>query len=268
MIIVPRPKEEQSETVALFISDLHLDKMRIRTTEAFFDFLQRHAVNAQRLYFLGDLFEYWAGDDDLAEPYNTQVVKKIREVSDSGVKIFWIAGNRDFLAGEEFFRAAGVTSLPDPFVADIAGQRIALTHGDAQCTGDVSYSNFRKMVRQPDWQIEFLTMPLAQRKAIIEKMRVTSQQEQRTKAYELMDVNASAIQSLFKDTRTSILIHGHTHLPATHRYGEPSGHSLARFVLPDWENDDEPRYHRGGWLALLSDGTIRRFNFDAKELSC
>ena len=122
--------------VALFISDLHLQESHPRTTEAFFRFLADHAAAARELYLLGDLFEYWAGDDDLASPFHQTIIRAIRDVANGGVAVFWMAGNRDFLVGQGFADAAGLTLLAEPHVATIAGRRIALVHGDAQCTAE------------------------------------------------------------------------------------------------------------------------------------
>jgi len=251
--------EAQSKPIALFVSDVHLQASLPQTTRAFLDFLQRHASLAQELYLLGDMFEYWAGDDDLSTPYNTAVATVIRQVSDNGVRVFWIGGNRDFLLGEEFAKATGITILPDPFIVNIANQRIVLTHGDAQCTDDHGYMAFRAQVRQPEWQEQFLAMPLARRKAIIEGMRTNSRDAQRDKPYEIMDVNSEAIASLYSGTDTSIMIHGHTHRPATHRYQDDTRTRL-RHVLPDWDCDVEPP--RGGWLAIYEDGSFRRFTYN------
>lgn len=243
------------DPIALFVSDVHLHAVLPRTSEAFFALLRQRAMKAQQLYLLGDLFEYWAGDDDIATPYNRQVVNEIKNVSDAGVAIFWIAGNRDFLVGEGFAKAIGATLLPDPFVATIAGQKIALAHGDAQCTDDVAYIAFRAQIRTQDWQQKFLAMPLAQRKAVIDGMRNGSREALRAKSYDIMDVNAAAIQSLFESTGASTIIHGHTHRPARHEYQE-NGNSRIRYVLPDWDCDAEPP--RGGWIELGADGEIRR----------
>jgi UDP-2,3-diacylglucosamine hydrolase len=253
-------QKAQPETVALFVSDVHLHASLPRTTAAFFDFLRRQATHARQLYLLGDLFEYWAGDDDVIEPYNGQVINALRRVSDAGVAVFWMAGNRDFLVGEEFAKAAGATLLPDPVVVTVAGQRITLTHGDAQCTDDVAYMAFRERVRQPDWQQEFLAMPLARRKAVIAELRTGSREAQRTKSYDIMDVNAAAIASLFDSTGTSMMIHGHTHRPARHEHAG----DCVRHVLPDWDCDtDTPR---GGWLAIDAAGAIKRYGVDGAEL--
>ncbi|HEV7616862.1 MAG TPA: UDP-2,3-diacylglucosamine diphosphatase [Burkholderiaceae bacterium] len=256
-------KTAQSEPVALFVSDLHLQEALPRTTQAFFAFLRNHAMKARQLYVLGDLFEYWAGDDDIATPCNRQVADAIRQVSDAGVSVFWIAGNRDFLAGDGFAHATGATPLPDPFIATIAGQRIVLTHGDAQCTDDAAYMAFRAQVRQPGWQQAFLAQPLAQRKKIIEGVRSESRRAQHNKSYDIMDVNTGAIASLFDATDSSIMIHGHTHRPARHENRDGAGTRI-RYVLPDWDCDVEPA--RGGWVAIGSDGVIRRYAIDGIEL--
>lgn len=254
----------QPETVALFVSDVHLHESLPKTTQAFLDFLQNHARHARQLYLLGDLFEYWAGDDDLDSPCNRQVAHALRALSDAGVALFWIAGNRDFLAGEAFAQATGATLLPDPYVTTIAGRRLALAHGDALCTDDTGYMAFRAQVRQPQWQREFLAMPLEKRKTIITGMRDQSRAAQREKSYEIMDVNAAAVDALFDATGSGMLIHGHTHRPARHHHPAQEGERL-RYVLPDWDCDtDAPR---GGWIALTADGTVRRIGLDGKELA-
>ena len=244
-----------ARALALFISDLHLQESHPRTAEAFFRFLGEHAAHAEQLYLLGDIFEYWAGDDDLDAPFNALVVNALRALADRGLAIFWMAGNRDFLVGAGFARAAGVTLLPEPHVAVIGGQRIALVHGDAECTLDTKYMEFRAMVRQPAWQAQFLALPLAQRKQIIAGLREGSREAHTGKAYEIMDVTPDAVEALFDATGTDLLIHGHTHRPALHRHGDKR-----RYVLPDWELDDEPA--RGGWIAVDAHGAVVQHGLD------
>lgn len=249
------PQKAQPHPVALFVSDVHLQPSLPLTTQAFLSFLRIYASQAECLYLMGDLFEYWAGDDDIPTPYNQQVVDALRETSNAGTRVFWLAGNRDFLVGSEFAKAAGLALLPDPFVTTLADQRIVLTHGDAQCTDDEGYMKFRAMVRQPEWRQKFLAMPLAQRKSIIDGMREGSREAQRDKPY--TDVNAAAIIALFEETGASVMIHGHTHRPAKHIQTAGST-SRVRFVLPDWDCDTEVA--RGGWLALNADGSFSHFD--------
>jgi UDP-2,3-diacylglucosamine hydrolase len=246
-------------TIALFISDLHLQESHPRTAAAFFRFLEERAMAARELYVLGDLFEYWAGDDDLDSPFHKSIIDAIRAVSAAGVAVYWIAGNRDFLVGERFAQAAGLTLLSEPHVATIAGQRIALVHGDAECTADLKYMAFRAQVRDPEWQRQFLALPLAQRKGIIAGLREGSREAHGSKTMEIMDVTAEAIEALHASTGADVLIHGHTHRPALHRMG-----NQRRYVLPDWELEAEPP--RGGWIAIDSAGAITRHGLEGQLL--
>lgn len=261
----------QPETVALFVSDLHLQPALPRTTQAFLDFLRQPARHAQQLYLLGDLFEAWVGDDDLATPFNRRIVDAIRAVADSGVAVYWIAGNRDFLVGPEFAAAAGLTRLSDPFVARFettagagkGAQSIVLSHGDTLCTDDLGYMEFRSKVRAPAWQQAFLALSLVQRRAIGAELRDGSRAEQRLKPAEIMDVNRTAVAALFAASGTAVMIHGHTHRPARHAYDSATGPQI-RYVLPDWDCDTTPA--RGGWIALDALGILHRFDINGTEL--
>ena len=244
-----------ARTAALFISDLHLQESHPQTAEAFFRFLDAQAAHTRQLYLLGDIFEYWAGDDDLDTPFHARVIAALRALSEAGVELFWMAGNRDFLVGGGFAAAAGLRLLEEPYVASIAGQRIALVHGDAECTLDTKYMEFRAMVRDKKWQAQFLAMPLAQRKQIIAGLREGSREAHTTKSYETMDVTPDAIEAVFEATGAEVLIHGHTHRPALHLHGVKR-----RYVLPDWELDAQPP--RGGWIAVDDHGAMTRHGVD------
>jgi UDP-2,3-diacylglucosamine hydrolase len=250
-----------ARTLALFISDLHLQESHPRTAEAFFAFLAERASQAEALYLLGDIFEYWAGDDDLATPFHQRIVAALRTLSDHGVAVYWMAGNRDFLVGQGFAEAAGLTLLPDPTVITIGGQQIALVHGDAQCTDDLKYMAFRAQVRDPAWQQQFLAMPLTQRKAIIAGLREGSRQAHGEKSYEIMDVTAEAVSALHEATQADVIIHGHTHRPALH-LDQATGRR--RYVLPDWELDTE--HVRGGWIAIDGLGRLTRHDLHGQVL--
>ena len=224
--------------------------------------MRNRALQAQQLYLLGDLFEAWPGDDDLTTPWNQTIVRAIRAVSDAGVKVFWIGGNRDFLIGSKFASAAGLTLLSDVHVLVINGQRIVLAHGDAQCTNDRSYMAFRAKTHNLFLQKLFLSLPLALRKMIVDGVRNKSRKSKQGKQEMTMDVSPQAIDALFVATGTSMMIHGHTHLPARH---DSSDGKRIRYVLPDWECEYKPE--RGGWIALFSDRSIRRFDIKGRMIT-
>lgn len=248
-------QKAQPATVALFVSDIHLSPALPATTETFLGFLDKHAAFTEHLYLLGDIFEYWAGDDDADDPFHQRIIAALRALADAGVKLYWIGGNRDFLVGEGFAAAAGLRLLPDPYIAELCGLRMVLTHGDACCTDDAAYMAFRNQIRDTEWQRQFLAKPLEQRKQIVEAMRMRSKEAQRGKPMDIMDVNPQAIASLFKASEATVMIHGHTHRPALHS-ADLDGRECLRYVLPDWECEGEKK--RGGWLALSRDGHLQR----------
>jgi UDP-2,3-diacylglucosamine hydrolase len=230
----------------LFISDLHLCPSRPQIGRLFFEFLSGPAREADALYILGDLFEYWAGDDDLGDPFNASICAALRSLSGAGVPLAFMSGNRDFLAGEAFAREAGLRILPEPALVEVAGTATLLMHGDTLCTDDAAYQAFRAEVRSSEWRQAFLALPLLQRKAQIEALRRESEAQKRIKPMDIMDANPDAVLQGLTFHRCTRLIHGHTHRPALHRL-QIEGRACERWVLPDW-------YEKGGYLSCDEDG--------------
>ncbi len=231
---------------SLFVSDLHLSPERPQTTRAFEGFARCTAPRADALYILGDLFDYWAGDDDLADPHHAAVANTLAELSRSGTAVFLMHGNRDFLMAEGFARAAHARLIPDPTLIDLYGTPTLLMHGDTLCTGDTAYLAFRARVRQPAWQTEFLARPLAWRKAEIEALRRRSETDKPLKATVEIDVHPDAVAAVLREHGYPRLIHGHTHRPARplHRV---DGRDCERCVLDSW-------YDRGSYLRCDAAG--------------
>lgn len=219
---------------SLFISDLHLCAEKPHTTQLFQHFVRHTAPQAEALYILGDLFEYWAGDDDLDTEFHRNITAALHELSEQGTRVFIMRGNRDFLMQGKLASACGATLLADPTLLDLYGTPTLLSHGDALCTDDAAYQDFRRQVRDATWQQQFLALPLAQRKAHIEQLRAKSEVEKQHKAMDIMDVNLLAVQKLLQEHNYPRLIHGHTHRPAHHLY-HVEGHCYDRWVLGDWD---------------------------------
>ena len=217
----------------LFISDLHLSEAEPHITQLLLNFLSDTAPQAEALYILGDLFEYWAGDDDRSTPFHQEIINAISTLSKQDTPVFIMHGNRDFLMGAEFAYACHATILADPTVIDLYGTPTLLTHGDALCTDDVQYQAFRQQVRQADWRNNFLAQPLSQRKAQIEQLRKMSEDQKQSKAMEIMDVNFDAVAELFRSNNYPRMIHGHTHRQKHHQH-EVDEKKCDRWVLGDW----------------------------------
>ncbi len=230
---------------SIFVSDLHLCPTRPAINRIFFDFLGAPAAQAEALYILGDLFEYWAGDDD-DDPFNATVSAALRELAGRGVALYLMHGNRDFLIGSRFSTTCGATLLPDPTRLDLYGTSTLLMHGDTLCTDDLEYQTFRLQVRNPDFQREFLAQPLAKRKRKIENMRAASEATKKIKPEAIMDVTAAAVETQLRIHAYPRLIHGHTHRPAIHHH-TVDGRRCERWVLADW-------YTSGSYLHCDAQG--------------
>ena len=231
----------------LFISDLHLTGERPEANERFFRFLNEEAAGAHTLCVLGDLFEYWIGDDELdasdGDPLARDAAHALRELTDSGVAVHLMHGNRDFLIGRGFAATTGVSILDDPTVLPVAGVPTLLMHGDTLCTDDHDYQAWRRTARSQEWQRQFLAASLAERRTRILQMREKSREVVAAKPAEIMDVNAGAVRDAFRRHDVRRLIHGHTHRSAHHRI-EVNGARCERWVLPDWYGEN------GGYLAV------------------
>jgi len=231
---------------ALFISDLHLSAERPAINATFFDFADREARSAGKLYILGDLFDYWIGDDDLADPLCTQVATALAAVAQSGCSVHVMHGNRDFLIRERFCAAAGATLIADPTIIELGEIRTLLLHGDTLCLDDPDYQAFRAKVRAPAWQEAMLAKPIETRRAIARGLRTDSRTSQQSKSEEIMDVADRAVVNAFRRYDCERMIHGHTHRPARHEH-LVDGRMRERWVLADW-------YARGSYLRVDASG--------------
>lgn len=230
----------------LLISDLHLEEAFPARTQAFLDFLHRETPSASALYILGDFFNVWLGDDD-DRPLKDLITQTLREQATAGLGIFLLHGNRDFLLGQHFADAAGASLIEEPYLLEHLGQRYLLLHGDVLCTRDSDYMNFRAMVRNPQWQQEFLARPLAERRAFAAQARATSKSMNSNKAADIMDVTPQEVLRLLEHYGVTLMIHGHTHRPAIHEVSADTRH-CHRIVLGDWD--------QFGWYVSLEGGAL------------
>lgn len=212
---------------ALIISDLHLCSERPETAKLLIYFLQKMATLSERLYILGDFFEFWAGDDT-ADDFHLNIANHLKTLSETGVKIFIMPGNRDLLIGEQFCQHAGATYIADPNVIELAGQKILLAHGDAYCTDDLAYMRYRRWVTKPWLQKIFLCLPKWLRLNLAKQIRKASQKSHKNRAMPT-DVNLHAIKNALREHHVKTIIHGHTHRFAKHQFNDKQ-----RFVLGDW----------------------------------
>ncbi len=224
----------------LFISDLHLSPKTPEILEQFRCFLEQTAPLAQSVYILGDLFDAWIGDDD-PSPFAARVRQMLHNAS-RRTSLFFQHGNRDFLLGETFCRAAGLELLPEEHVVQIGGKPILLLHGDQLCTDDKDYQQARKLFRSPQFKAQALALSIPERIRKAEEIRQLSGEATAEKPADIMDVNQQAVEDMMRKHGVLRLVHGHTHRPASHQF-QLAGQAAERIVLSDWRADGSTVLH-------------------------
>ncbi len=242
----------------LFISDLHLDQSAPKVTAAFFHFLKHDAPKADALYILGDFFELWVGDDDRTE-FNQGIIKRLAEFCESGIPVYLMHGNRDFLIGKKFLQSCGVTLIKDPTIINLYGERIYLTHGDSLCTLDIKHQKFRKLTGNRFYRAAALKFPLSMRRKYGRVFREKSKQQNRINANEIIDVAEEEVQRVMAEHEVQKMIHGHTHRPNIHQI-QINHQPATRIVLGAW-------YSAGNLLRHCDDGQYSLEALPFKEIA-
>ena len=245
----------------VFISDLHLtpdNPELIDHFERFFENLL--SKGTKRLFILGDLFEYWLGDDSSGYLGQDTFEQQLRQVSDAGIDTFLIHGNRDFLLGQAFCTRTGCKLLTEPYLLNHAGNRTLLLHGDSLCVDDIEHQRFRKMVRSPEWQRSFLERSIVDRNQLALQVRYRSEQGKSLKPMDIMDVNDQAVAHELDKAAARTMIHGHTHRPGIHRTHRSDGSLAFRVVLGDWSQGPSYAELKVGHLTLYHAGSCQEID--------
>ncbi len=232
-----------------FISDLHLSAERPSSISLFCDFMQKSGCQLKEIYILGDLFDYWVGDDGTESLGFSPVEQALKQTTNGGTKIFFIAGNRDFLVGRAFSERTGVKILEDKTVLELYGQRVMIAHGDQFCIDDTAYMKAREHFLNPDWQQAVLQTSIEDRINEAMNMRTESEHTKSVKTEEIMDVNQAEIVRIFKEYDLDLMIHGHTHRPYVHQL-EIDGKTCRRYVLGEWKRERSVIYANQGKYYL------------------
>ena len=238
----------------LFISDLHLSPALPEITDCFVRFMREEAIHADALYVLGDLFDFWIGDDDRSD-FANQIRSEFQFLTSCGVSCYFTQGNRDFLVGKRFAKETGVTLLGDETVIELYDKKAVILHGDTLCTDDLEYLKFRQTVHQPWLQKIFNRIPLFIKKKIINKVQTDIRSDKQHKSLDIMDVTQSEVESVMEKHQVELMIHGHTHRPNIHTF-QSSDKQKTRIVLGDW-------YTQGSVLVFTKESftlEVRQFN--------
>ncbi len=233
-LLSKRLKSLLESNATIFISDLHLSAHDEALQNLFFQFLQGPALTAQNIYILGDLFDVWVGND-LQTTFHDKIACAFKALADKGIKLYFMAGNRDFLLQGDFLKKAQIQKLPDPCMIQLHGKPFLLTHGDKLCSQDIAYQRYRKFAQHPITKALFLLLPKKTRANIANKLRAKSQQYQQKQKLDILDVCPQTVMDVMTEHNVKYLLHGHVHRPKFHTL-EICNQNLLRFVLGDWHH--------------------------------
>jgi UDP-2,3-diacylglucosamine hydrolase len=235
--------------VTLFISDLHLCAERPQKLALLKKLLRGPAKNADSLYILGDLFEAWAGDDDITPPHE-EIINELADYTKSGSKLYIMRGNRDYLISQKFADKTGGQLLDDETPITLNGEKVLLMHGDTLCMEDVKYQIFRGIVNNAYSRNIFMCFPYSLRTRVWHKIRSATKKSAQKKSEYLIDVSQDAVEKVMKKHDVLFLIHGHTHRQAVHEF-KLDGKDATRIVLGDWIQEDSVLVSNKDGFSLL-----------------
>jgi UDP-2,3-diacylglucosamine hydrolase len=237
-------KNHANIETTLIIADLHLTSNNAGKYQLFKKFCQTRALKASQVFILGDLFNTWLGDD-LSTAHYQKILLILKDLS-AQTKVFIMAGNRDFLLGDEFTRQTGCKLINSPYLLTAHKRQYVLIHGDELCTDDHSYQRMKAILRHPITHFIYFSLPKKWRLKFSGELRQKSVNAQHYKSSKIMDVNADSVKMLMKKYPYTDLIHGHTHRLNTH-----FEKAFTRYVLGDWSDTQGNAIELNGELNRL-----------------
>jgi UDP-2,3-diacylglucosamine hydrolase len=136
-----------------FISDAHLGEhghlLEVRKEERLIAFLQHIATDAEVLYVVGDLFDFWFEYKHAVPAKHHRVLHRLAQLIAGGTRVVYVAGNHDFWLGDFFVREVGMEISREPLAVEHQGRRLYIAHGDGMAQKDRGYRLLKKILRHP-----------------------------------------------------------------------------------------------------------------------
>jgi len=206
-----------------FFSDVHIGASEVvdeqDKIDRLFSLLKLIKDDGEKLYILGDLFDFWFEYKHVVPAQYHRVLHQLAGLIQGGTKIIYVAGNHDFWLGDFFVREVGMEISREPVVAEHQGLKLHIAHGDGLAQKDRGYQLLKKILRHPlnIWlyrQIHpDIGIPLA--KLASASSRAYTDQ----KALEMVVEYEQAAHKILSDGFDAVIL-GHSHYPILHHFGD------------------------------------------------
>lgn len=135
------------------LSDIHLGapnpKGSLIREKHLVRWLNEVAADAEEIYLLGDVFDFWFEYTHAVPRGYTRLLGKLAELSDQGVNIHMFTGNHDLWIKDYFPTEIGAQVYYEPIMRDFFGETYYLAHGDGLGPGDTGYKIMKKVFIHP-----------------------------------------------------------------------------------------------------------------------
>ncbi|NOX48604.1 MAG: UDP-2,3-diacylglucosamine diphosphatase [Chlorobi bacterium] len=225
-----------------FASDSHFGvpdrEQSLRRERLFIKWLDDVKQDAQEIYLMGDLFEFWFEYKTVVQKGHVRLLGKLAEITDAGIPIYFFRGNHDVWAFDYFTEELNIKIYPDTLVKEIGGKKFFLGHGDGLGKGDNGYKFLKKVFRNKlnQWFFRWLHPDIGTWLGLYwsNKSRVANVNTGLDKVNQegLDRITGFCREELKTRPDIDYFVFGHIHQPAEIRLNEKSTY----YSIGDWIN--------------------------------
>jgi len=204
-----------------FASDQHFGaptpkESKVRE-ERFIRWLNQIKEDAQVLFLMGDLFDFWHEWKYVVPKGYIRVLGKIAELKDAGIEIYFFVGNHDLWMKNYFEEELGIPVFFDKQYYNVDGKKFLLAHGDGLGPGDKGYKRMKKVFTNPlaQWAFRWVHPDIAMKLAIYlsTKNKMISGEDDKAFLGEDKEFLILYAKEKLKKEEIDYFVFGHRHLP-------------------------------------------------------
>ena len=136
-----------------FASDQHFGaptaELSFPREQKFVAWLDAVKKDAEAIFLLGDLFDFWFEYTTVVPKGFIRVLGKLAEIRDSGIPIYFFVGNHDLWMSDYFDKELNIPVYHTPQTFVFNDKKFLIGHGDGLGPGDKGYKRMKKVFKHP-----------------------------------------------------------------------------------------------------------------------